>query len=243
MGATTSVSLGYKPPPATTANTWWKPPPDPRMGTAPVPKPASPAPSGASWGAGGSGYNGYGTAVPPQPAAAPIAPPAPQPPAPIDLSGLWNKTAAFAPPPPMPNAAPPPRVPSKTPADTSAATAAEYGRARDTIGLESRAALNALSDEMASRGLSGSSIEGKEVGRVVTGGQRELGDVNRDMAMRELERQSQIEDRDYQGDITQRGQDIGHANAQREAEMSSYNARRALLDRLLQIQLEGGRFY
>lgn len=143
----------------------------------------------------------------------------------------------------MPNSAPPPRATPRTPADTTAATAAEYGAARDKIGLESRASLNALTDEMAGRGLAGSSIEGQGIASVVTGGQRELGDTNRSMALRELERQSQIEDRDYQGDITQRGQDIGYLNAQRDSEMSSYNARRALLDRLLQIQLEGGRFY
>jgi hypothetical protein len=92
--------------------------------------------------------------------------------------------------------------------DNSAAQAAIFARAKDTAGQNSRAAITALRGQMAERGLLGSGIEGGETARIVGQAAGGVGDVNREQAIQESNRQNQFAQMGYQGDITQRGQDL-----------------------------------
>lgn len=174
-------------------------------------------------------------------------------PSPVNVGDLWQKTgfldatsgAPLPPPPPMPGPVMPPPA-----ADRSAAESAAYGRARDKVGLETRASLNALNDEMGGRGMLGSTFAATGAARVLSAGQHELGDTNRTQAIEALDRAGQVEDRNYSGALSQRsqdiglrGQDMGYATASADRTASAQAARRALLERLMTLQSQGGTIY
>lgn len=88
------------------------------------------------------------------------------------------------------------------------ARAAAFAREKDTIGNTTRSALNALSGQMSERGFLGSGYENQGVGRIISGGQGQLGDVAREQTIQDLNRAREAGNLRYQGDITQRGQDL-----------------------------------
>ena len=90
-----------------------------------------------------------------------------------------------------------------------AARAAAFARAKDTAGQIARSSLNALRDVASSRGIGGSSIEGGMSADIVGGQANNLGEFSREQLIQDLERQRQIADLSYQGNITQRGQNLG----------------------------------
>lgn len=98
--------------------------------------------------------------------------------------------------------------------DMTAANAAAFGRAKDQVGLESRGAITGLAGAMAGRGISGSGVEGRGQMGVVNQGQQQLGDVSRQTAINDANLAETNALAGYQGDITQRGQNIENANAQ-----------------------------
>lgn len=102
----------------------------------------------------------------------------------------------------------PPREKPPSQADRTAAEAAAYGRAKDQIGLNAAAGMRAMQGLMASRGISGSGIEAALSGGVVGSAVGQLGEVSRDQAITGLKRDWDVEDRDWAGNIQQRGQDI-----------------------------------
>ena len=61
---------------------------------------------------------------------------------------------------------------------------------------------------MAGTGKQGSTVEGGMLSNVVGGARSEVNDFTRDQLISDLNRASGISDRNYQGDITQRGQDL-----------------------------------
>lgn len=89
-----------------------------------------------------------------------------------------------------------------------AAENAIYARAKDTAGLQSRAALRGLYDTMSERGFSGSPVEAASVPGVVNAANAQLGDVNREQMIQSLSRARSVADRNYAGRLTQRGQNI-----------------------------------
>lgn len=158
----------------------------------------------------------------------------------INLQELWSQTGGLAGPPPLPQ---PARVAPPNPADRSAAEAAVYGRAKDKVGLETRASMNALGSEMGARNLSDSSFTGAAASGILQRGQMELGDTNRSQAIDALKRAGEVEDRNYAGDVGQRGQDVSYVNNVNDHNLRNDSARRALLDRLITIRRSGGRIY
>jgi hypothetical protein len=102
----------------------------------------------------------------------------------------------------------PPREKPPSQADRTAQEAAAYGRAKDKIGLNAQAGLRAMQGLMASRGISGSGIEAALSQGVVGDAVGQLGEVGRDQAITGLKRDWDVEDRDWAGNIQQRGQDI-----------------------------------
>lgn len=89
------------------------------------------------------------------------------------------------------------------------ARAAVFGRAKEQAGQIARSSLDSLSSLMASHGMSGSGIEEKLGADVLGGAAGSLGDVTREQQIQDLGRIGQVSDQTYQGDITQRAQNLG----------------------------------
>jgi hypothetical protein len=164
---------------------------------------------------------------------------------PIDLNDLWNRSGMFgdggAAPPVMPT---PAHVTGPSEADRSASEAAIYGRAKDKVGLETRASMNALAGEMGSRGMSDSTFMANAAGGILQQGQMNLSDTDRTQAIEALKRKSDVEDRNYAGDVSQRGQDIGVAEANANRQAQALAARRAMFSELIRLRsASGGRLY
>ena len=101
-----------------------------------------------------------------------------------------------------------PRVAREVFGDEHAARAAAFARAKDQASMTARASLNALYDSMASSGQAGSPLEAGLATGVAQRGQGMLGEISRDQALSDAERAADIANRTYQGNITQRGQDM-----------------------------------
>jgi len=99
--------------------------------------------------------------------------------------------------------------------DRTAANAAIFARAKDQVGQTSRGALTGLAGAMAGRGILGSGVEGRGIQSVINSGQGQLGDVTRQNAITDADISEQNALASYQGDITQRGQNIGLLDSQR----------------------------
>ena len=95
--------------------------------------------------------------------------------------------------------------------DTSAATSAAYARAKDQTGLNTRAALTALQDQLAGSQLLGSGQEAAATRDIVGRGQGGLNEVTREQAIQDVGTAERRAGQEYQGRITQRGQDINAA--------------------------------
>lgn len=91
-------------------------------------------------------------------------------------------------------------------ADEAAARAAAFGRAKDQTGLVTRSAVDSLRSLYAGTGNTGAQRQGLE--NIVAGGAGALNEFTRDQLMSDLERAGDVSDMVYQGNITQRGQDI-----------------------------------
>ena len=122
-------------------------------------------------------------------------------------------------------------APQVTMPDTSAANTAIYGRAKDTAGQEARASLTALNEIMAERGLLGSGIATSEGGKAIERARGGVSEVSREQAIRDAAAANRRGELEYQGRITQRGQDI---NAAQEAAARQQSVLQGLLSVLPQ---------
>jgi len=155
----------------------------------------------------------------------------------FDFSRALSTIQPALPPTPGP-AQLPARVVGSTPADSAAAQAAEFGRAKDRIGKLGRGSMTALQEEFSARGLGGSNMEGASTQQLLSDLQGQEGEVVRDQAIQNLVRQRQVEDRNYAGDINQRGQDIGFTTTTRGQDMNFATERARLQVPLLQLIAE-----
>jgi len=110
------------------------------------------------------------------------------------LSGMMGDTAA--------------RVQMPGGPDETAARSAAFARAKEQAGSTARSALMSLQGAIDERGMTGSSVEAGQAGGVIGGAANSVGDFTREQLIQDLNRASQIADMRYQGDITQRGQDM-----------------------------------
>lgn len=134
----------------------------------------------------------------------------------------------------------PPRIVGPTRADSSAAEAAAFGRAKDRIGKIGGGAMQSLTRMMGRRGLGGSGIEGKAIGQSVEGLRGELGDVVRDQTIEGLKRDWQVEDRNYAGDLGQRSNDMGFATTTRGQDINAAQGRTSSIPALLSLLRRSG---
>lgn len=98
--------------------------------------------------------------------------------------------------------------------DQTAATAARYATARDKVGQESRASIDALRNELGATGALGGGAEFQGVQNVIQSGAGELGQVNRGEAEKQADLAADFAKTRYGGAITQRGQDIAAKEAE-----------------------------
>ena len=101
-------------------------------------------------------------------------------------------------------------VPRISMPDTTAANAAVFARAKDQAGETARAALTGLRGEMAGRGILGSGIEGGETANIIGQAAGGVNEITREQAIQDAANQARLAGTQYQGDITQRGQDINN---------------------------------
>lgn len=99
--------------------------------------------------------------------------------------------------------------------DTTAATAAAFARAKDKVGQIARGAMTGLRSSLGARGQLGAGHEGALTADVINKGAGQLGEVSRDQAIQDVGTANQFELARYNGEITQRGQNM-QANNQRE---------------------------
>lgn len=101
-----------------------------------------------------------------------------------------------------------------------------YGRAKDLAGLESQGAAKSIRSLMARRGLGGSRFAVSQEAGAVKHGLNRLGQYNLAEAQNRAKRGMEINDRNYQGGIAQRGQDVS-AQGNRVSQAISLAALRA----------------
>ena len=94
-----------------------------------------------------------------------------------------------------------------------AARAAAFARAKEQAGQTANASLAALRGLYEGRGTMGSTMEAADAGRVIGGAGAGVNAFTREQLLSDLARAAEIEDMQYQGNITQRGQDINARNA------------------------------
>jgi hypothetical protein len=102
--------------------------------------------------------------------------------------------------------------------DTSAGTAAAFARAKDQTGLNTRASLRAFQDQMAGNQMMGSGLEMTGTRDIIEHGAGQLNEVGREQAIKDAQMNNQRVMADYQGRVTQRGQDlnVAQSNANRQ---------------------------
>jgi hypothetical protein len=144
-------------------------------------------------------------------------------------------------------------IPDPQSPDFTKANTAAFGRAKDQVGRQSRAAVSSLRDELGASGMGGSGAEAAGIRDVVRAGQGELGEVRRDQAMSEAQRAADFAKLAYEGalqqrgqdisirgeDVTQRGQDVGALSSQYMAQFSSQNSQMQQLMALLAMIMGG----
>jgi hypothetical protein len=112
--------------------------------------------------------------------------------------------------------------------DTAAIDAgdrAAYSQAKDKVGGATQGLMKSLQNQFASRGLRGSSIEGRQIGSALESGAGQLDDVARGQAVEGSRRAVDLAKTQYGGDITQRGQDIDAETADRSLDVQSQQSR------------------
>lgn len=90
------------------------------------------------------------------------------------------------------------------------ARAAAFSRAKDQAGKIARSSLTAISESMANRGLSGSNMQALYDAGAINGAEAPLQELTRDQMMSDFNRAGDVSDMTYQGNITQRGQDLSN---------------------------------
>lgn len=114
-------------------------------------------------------------------------------------------------------------LPTVQPPDMSAARSAAFARAKEQAGQTARSAIEALRGTMAERGLLGSGIEGGQTAEIIRGAAQGPNEITREQAIQDAANAAEWGAMQYQGGITQRGQDI----QQRGQDIQAQEAERA----------------
>lgn len=107
------------------------------------------------------------------------------------------------------------------PVSSDEADSLAFSAAKSRAGSLGRASLEGLRSELADRGWLGGGTEARGLVDKLAGATNPLSDINVAMAQKSVDRNAQREAMGYQGEITQRGQDLAAANAERSAAIQS----------------------
>lgn len=122
--------------------------------------------------------------------------------------------------------------------DTTAATNATFAAAKDRAGAMTRASLSALNGELGATGMIGSGAQVQGTKDLIQAGAGEVGQVSRDLATTRANQAADFERMRYSGDVTMRGQDIQHQEANAQLALASQDRQMKLLS--LMMQMAGG---
>lgn len=125
-------------------------------------------------------------------------------------------------------------IPGVEAPDMTAANAQIFGRAKDQAGQTARASLQSLRDELGASGMLGSGGEVQGTRDIVSRGMGQLGEVSRENAVNESAQKADFAKMKYQGDITQRGQDIAAQEAAARLALAREQSKQQLLLAALQ---------
>jgi hypothetical protein len=92
--------------------------------------------------------------------------------------------------------------------DEAQARATAFAHAKEQAGQTAMASVKAIEDAMASSGMTGSTVEAAGKGEAINGARMGVNDFTREQLMQDLARAAAVTDRNYAGDIQQRGQDM-----------------------------------
>lgn len=92
--------------------------------------------------------------------------------------------------------------------DEAGARNAAFARAKEQAGQTALASLKALQEVMAGSGRMGSSMEAQGIADIVGEGMGDVNEFTRDKLIADLAREGEIADMNFQGQITQRGQNM-----------------------------------
>ncbi len=96
------------------------------------------------------------------------------------------------------------------PFDENAARTAAFSRAKEQAGQIARSSLTSIAENLAGRNMTGGGLQALRESGAISGAGDQLQELNRDQLISDTNRASDVADRNYQGDITQRGQDLSN---------------------------------
>lgn len=128
----------------------------------------------------------------------------------------------------------PTRVPGVEAPDMTDANAQIFGRAKDQAGQVGRSSLQSMRDELGATGMLGSGAEVQGTRDIASKGMGLIGEVSRDNAINESSQKADFAKMKYQGDITQRGQDIAAQEARARIALQRELAQQQMLQAALQ---------
>lgn len=143
------------------------------------------------------------------------------------------------------------RVGQVTMPDLAQAQAAAFARQKDKTGQAAQGAMTGLRSALGGRGMLGSGAESRGVSNIAMAGLGELGNISREQAIQDAAARTQGVLTSYQGNITQRGQDMNQMNvgadqsfraaqATYEAAMDQWRAKQAAQEKNFQGLFSGG---
>lgn len=131
-------------------------------------------------------------------------------------------------------------VPHVGPADPTAANAAAFARAKDQAGETARGALTGLTSQLGAHGQLGSGAGARATGGIVNRAAQGSNEITREQAIQGVDTNNRFAETNYQGDITQRGQDLA---AQEAAANRSAQLRAQQMQGLLSVINSSGLLY
>lgn len=118
--------------------------------------------------------------------------------------------------------------------DMTSSNAATFGAAKDRAGQMARASLDALNGELGSQGMLGSGAQVQGTKDIIMDAGQFTSDVNRQNAVNDAQMKGDFAKLGYQGDITQRGQDIQHEEANAQLALAQQDRQMKMLQVMLQ---------
>lgn len=125
-------------------------------------------------------------------------------------------------------------VPHVAAPDMTSSNAATFGAAKDRAGQVARASLDALNGELGSQGMLGSGAQVQGTKDIIMDAGQFTSDVNRQNAVNDAQMKGDFAKLGYQGDITQRGQNIQHEEANAQLALAQQDRQMKMLQVMLQ---------